>query len=83
MPTKVSTEPPTNAADKVGTTKALKHKLFRKDIKKDKAHMVRSSNYYPKRMIVEADTPYQARAALKTKYSFAKNLQNFAKLYKE
>ena len=67
MPTKVSTEPPADATDKVGTAKALKQKSFRKDMKKAKAHMVRVSKDYLKRLIMEADTPYQAYAALKTK----------------
>ena len=43
MPTKVSAEPPTDTMDKVGTSKALKQKPYRKDFMKAKAHMVRVS----------------------------------------
>ena len=52
-------------------------------MKKAKAYMVRVSKDYPKRLIMEADTPYQAYTALKTKYSVAKNHQDFTKLDKE
>ena len=68
MPTKVSTEPPADAKDMEGADKALKHKLIRNYMKKAKARMVRESKYYPKRLIMEADTSYEAFTALKTKH---------------
>jgi len=80
MPTKESAEPPADTTDTEGTAKALKQKRIRKDMKKGKAHMVQESKDYPKRLIMEADTPYKAHTALKTKYSVAKNRQDFTKL---
>ena len=44
MPTKVYTEPPVDATDKIGTDNALKQKVFIKEIKKAKVHMVRVLN---------------------------------------
>ena len=52
-------------------------------MKKAKAHMVRVSKEFPKRLVMDADTPYEAWVALKTKYSVAKNRQDFTKLDKE
>ena len=83
MPTKVSTEPPANATDMEVATKALKQKSFRQDVKKAKAHMVRASKHFPKRLIMESNTPYQAHVALKTKCSVSKNRHDFTKLDKE
>ena len=83
IPTKVSTETPADANGKVGATKALKQKSIRKDMKKAKALMARVSRDYPRRLMMEAGTPHQTYAALKTKYSVAKNRQDFTKLGKE
>ena len=52
-------------------------------MKKAKAHMVRVTKEYPKRLVMDANTPYEAYIALKTKYSVAKNRQDFTKLDKE
>ena len=49
---------------------------------KAKAHIIRVSKDYPKRLIMEADTPYHAYISLKTKYSVSKNRQDFTKLDK-
>ena len=74
---------PADAVDEVGTANSLKQKEFRKETKKAKAHMVRASNDYLKRLIMEVDTPYQACNDLKTKNSVAKNRQDFKNLGKE
>ena len=55
MPTKVSTESPSYAKDTGDETKTLKKKLIRKDMKKAKAHIVRASKDYPRRLIMEAN----------------------------
>ena len=73
-------------ADKEDTEKAtlsVENKLVRKEMKKAKAHMVRVTKEYPKRLVMDASTPYEAYIALKTKYSVAKNRQDFTKLDKE
>ena len=49
-------------------------------MKKAKAHMVSVTNYYPRRLVMNAETPYQAYATLKAKYSVAKNRQDFTSL---
>ena len=53
-------------------------------MRKAKAHMVMVTKDFPKRLVIEATTtPYGAYAALKTKYSVAKNRQDFVRLDKE
>ena len=54
--------------------------IIRKEMKRSKAHIVRVTEDFPKRLVMEADTPYKAYLALKTKYSVAKNRQDFTKL---
>ena len=49
-------------------------------MKKAKAHMVRVMKEYPRRLVMNAETPYEAYAALKAKYSMAKNRQDFTTL---
>ena len=41
--------------------------------------MVIVTNDFPKRLVMETDTPYKAYSALKTKYFVAKNRQDFTK----
>jgi len=62
---------------------AAKNKLMRKEMKKAKAHMVKVTKDFPKRLVMGATTPYEAYVALKTKYSVAKNRQDFVQLDKE
>ena len=62
---------------------AKKNKLVRKEMKKAKAHMVKVTKDFPKRLVMEATTPYKAYAALKAKYSVAKNRQDFVRLDRE
>jgi len=62
---------------------ALKNKLMRKEMKKAKAHMVKVTKDFPKHLVMGATTPYKAYVALKTKYSVAKNRQDFVRLDKE
>ena len=81
IPTKESGE-----TDSVSTTEielAKKNKLVRKEMKKAKAHMVKVTKDFPKRLVMEATTPYEAYAALKTKYSVAKNRNDFVRLDRE
>ena len=68
MPTKVTTELLADSTETEETAKALKQKSFRNETKKAKARMFRVSKDHPKMLIVEADTPYQAREELKTKH---------------
>ena len=49
-------------------------------MKKAKAHMVRVTKEYPRRLVMNADTPYEAYVAMKSKYSVAKNRQDFTTL---
>ena len=56
------------------------NKKVRKEMKKAKAHMVRVTKEYPRRLVMNADTPYEAYASLKSKYSVAKNRQDFTTL---
>ena len=60
-----------------------KNKLSRKEMKKAKAHMVKVTKGYAKRLVMDAKTPYEAFTALKEKYSVAKVRQDFTKLDKE
>ena len=60
-----------------------KMKLVRKEMKNAKAHMVRVTKDFPKRLVMEAEMPNEAYAALKAKYSVSKNKQDFTKLDKE
>ena len=83
MPSKLATEYDDDEADKKVIYLAKKNKIIRKEMKKAKAHMVKVTKEYPKRLIMEADTPYEARMALKNKYSFAKNRHDFTSLDKE
>ena len=84
MPTKASTVLlDTDKGDSDKVTLATENKLVRKEMKKAKAHMVRVTKEYPKRLVMDATTPYEAYIALKTKYSVAKNRQDFTKLDKE
>ena len=62
---------------------AKEMKIVRKEMKKATAHMVRVTKDFPKRLVMEANTPYEAYVALKTKYSVAKNREDFTKLDKE
>ena len=79
MPSKSSTVP---AADADATTIAVctMNKKVRKEMKKAKAHMVRVTKEYPRRLVMNADTPFEAYASLKSKYSVAKNRQDFTTL---
>ena len=72
MPTKASTIlPDVEKSDTAKTTLAAENKLVRKEMKKAKSHMVRVSKDYPKCLVMDAETPYEAYVALKTKYSVA------------
>ena len=81
LPTKESGE--TDSVEAVAMALAKKNKLVRKEMKKAKAHMVKVTKDFPKRLVMEATTPYEAYAALKTKYSVAKNRQDFVRLDRE
>ena len=81
LPTKESGE--TDSTEAVAVALAKKNKLIRKEMKKAKAHMVKVTKDFPKRLVMDATTPYEAYAALKTKYSVAKNRQDFVRLDRE
>ena len=49
-------------------------------MKKAKAHMVRVTKDFARRLVMNADTPYEAYEELKKKYSVAKNRQDFTTL---
>ena len=50
-------------------------------MKKVKAHMMlRVTKEYPRRLMMNADTPYEAYAAMKLKYSVPKNRQDLQHL---
>ena len=60
MISKVSTKSPSDNVDKEANINDLKQKSLRKDTKKEKPHMVRVSNNYPKILIMEAEAPCAA-----------------------
>ena len=62
---------------------AKKNKLVSKEMKKAKAHMVKVTKDFPNCLVMDATTPYEAYAALKVKYSVAKNRQDFVRLDRE
>ena len=64
MPTKVETEYDENETNKKTIELAKKNKVVRKEMKKAKAHMVKVTKEYPKRLIMEAETPHEAYLAL-------------------
>ena len=66
LPTKESGE--TDSTEAVAVALAKKNKLIRKEMKKAKARMVKVTKDFPKRLVMDATTPYEAYAALKTKY---------------
>ena len=85
MPTKLSADL-TQIKDKTKLDEVAacdKNKLYRKEMKKAKAHMVKVTKGYAKRLVMDASTPYEAYAALKKKYSVSKVLQDFTKLDNE
>lgn len=57
--------------------------MIRKEMKKAKAHMVKVTKAYPKRLVIEAEMPYEVYIALKNKLSFASNRHNLTSYYKE
>ena len=85
MPTKISADL-TRIKDKTKLDEVAtcdKNKLYRKEMKKAKAHMVKVTKGYAKRLVMDAKTPYEAYSALKKKYSVSKVLQDFTKLDNE
>ena len=85
MPTKLSADL-TQIKDKTKLDEVAacdKNKLYRKEMKKAKAHMVKVTKGYAKRLVMDASTPYEAHSALKKKYSVSKVLQDFTKLDNE
>ena len=85
MPTKESTilSEGQDKTDLKAVAECDKNKRSRKEMKKAKAHMVKVTKGYAKRLVMDAKTPYEAYAALKEKYSVAKVRQDFTKLDKE
>ena len=64
MPSKEETIPvDTNDANEIDMCKKLK--IVRKEMKKAKAHMVRVTKDFPKRLVMEAETPYEAYDGVK------------------
>ena len=70
---------PTDLTNAAQVTAVHTNKLRRKETKKAKAHLVRVTKDFPKRLVMEATTPCEAYMALKTKYSVVKNRQDFTK----
>ena len=79
MPTKESTIPTDDTKD-VDVAEAKTNKRVRKEMKKAKAHMVRVTKDFARRLVMNADTPYKAYEELKKKYSVAKNQQDLTTL---
>ena len=79
MPSKTLTIP-LAGADAAAIATCAMNKRVRKEMKKAKAHMVRVTKDYPRRLVMNAETPYKAYAQLKAKYSVVKNRQDFTLL---
>ena len=71
---------PLAGADAAAIATCAMNKRVRKDTKKAKAHMVRVTKGYPRRLAMNAETPYEAYAQLGAKYSVVKNRQDFTLL---
>ena len=72
---------PAADANTLAIARCVLIKKVRKEMKKAKAHMVRvTRNEYPRRLVMKAEMPHEAYAALKTKYSVAKSRQDFITL---
>ncbi len=63
MPAKLVTEYNEDESDKKEINLAKEKKIVGKEVKKAKPHMVKETMDYPKRLIMEADTPYEAYLA--------------------
>ena len=85
MPSKELTElaDDKNKKDLKVVTKAQKNRPHRKETKKSKAHVVKETRHYAKRLVMGVYIPYEVCIVLKEKYAVSKSRQEFSKLHKE
>ena len=83
MLTKVSTELHFDNTGNTIIAKRLKQKSLREEINKSKAHVVRVSKDFPKRLIMKIETPHEARVDFKIKHLVAKNFKDVKNLDNE